>query len=119
MQFFFWRFTLRMFSEIDERIMEELMIDLVGSSSRERENPAASDTTSRHRGESEEEGKNRKEEQKKKADERLVAFGFEFFRVYHSCFTIANAMSIWEKYEIPNDFVIQVPATDDHPKLSH
>ncbi|KAL0401784.1 UNVERIFIED_CONTAM: hypothetical protein Slati_4208300 [Sesamum latifolium] len=89
------------------------MIDLVGSSGEEEDMPAAS--ASHDGGESEEEVNNKEEEEKEKVEDRLMALGIESFRIYRSCFTDDDMGLIRDKYGIPTEYVIQVPAAIDCP----
>ncbi|KAL0444433.1 UNVERIFIED_CONTAM: hypothetical protein Slati_2166000 [Sesamum latifolium] len=60
---------------IDEKAIDEVIIDLVGSSGEEGENPTVSDSASRHVDEREEEGKSIEEKERKKVEDRLVRSG--------------------------------------------
>ncbi|KAL0385881.1 UNVERIFIED_CONTAM: hypothetical protein Sradi_2982400 [Sesamum radiatum] len=99
---------------IDERVVEDFMIDLAAPSD-------ASNSDSPPRGKGEEEvSSSRKrissqESEWRKIEDLLVASGTEFFMVYHSCVREEDVNTLRSKFGILEDFVLQVPAPTDRP----
>ncbi|KAL0374168.1 UNVERIFIED_CONTAM: hypothetical protein Sradi_3332500 [Sesamum radiatum] len=73
-------------------------MDPIGSSEEDRDTSA--------RGE-EEEKNNREENERKNIDDRFLVDGVEVFRIYQSCLSVGDAMSIKDKYEILDEYVIK------------
>ncbi|KAL0411421.1 UNVERIFIED_CONTAM: hypothetical protein Slati_3731800 [Sesamum latifolium] len=100
--------------KIDERVVDELVIDLASLS-----DASHSDPISGEKGEEEVSSSkkriSREESERRKTEDLLIASGTEFFKVYRSYVREEDLDSLRSKFGIPEVFELRLPTPDDRP----